>query len=171
MLYSLWFSPCVSLLLCLTYGKSTNIFFSMLDWVDAETSCLTPPIQQGFLVYLALLEEDFEMAFLTHVAFCWRKGLTLTKNCLSCVFVTNSLQSLLTRVHDVIVHAHAGLDTNNEDELLKEYNCKDFAVALNFDVFNKKQMYVGVFTGKNPTSGWNCITLTFLTTFVFKFCV
>jgi len=53
----------------------------------------------------------------------------------------------------VIVHAHAGLDTNNEDELLKEYNCKDFAVALNFDVFNKKQMYVGVFTGKNPSSG------------------
>jgi len=53
-------------------------------------------------------------------------------------------KSLLTGVSN-----HAGC---------KEY-CKYFTVALKFsDVFNKKQLYESVFTGKeNASKNWNCI--------------
>jgi len=45
--------------------------------------------------------------------------------------------------------------------------CKDFAFALKvFDVFNKKQMYVNVITGKeNASEDQNCITSMFQATF------
>jgi len=54
----------------------------------------------------------------------------------------------------------------------KEY-CKDFTVALKFfDVFNKKQMYDDVFTGKEIAyKNLNCILLTFLTSFNINFCL
>jgi len=54
----------------------------------------------------------------------------------------------------------------------KEY-CKDFTVALKiFDVFNTKQQYNSVFTGKeNASKNWNCILSMFLTSFNIYFCL
>jgi len=67
-------------------------------------------------------------------------------------------KSLLMGVYD-----HAGC---------KEY-CKDFTVVLKiFDVFNKKQQYDSVFTGKeNASKNWNCILSMFLTSFNIYFCL
>jgi len=61
------------------------------------------------------------------------------------------------------VYDHAGC---------KEY-CKDFTVVLKiFDVFNKKQQYDSVFTGKeNASKNWNCILSMFLTSFNIYFCL
>jgi len=62
-------------------------------------------------------------------------------------------KSLLTGVYD---HAEC-----------KEY-CKDVTVALKIlDVFNKKQMYDSVFTGKeNASKNWNSILLMFITVLI-----
>jgi len=67
-------------------------------------------------------------------------------------------KSLLARVYD-----HAGC---------KEY-CKDITVALKIlGVFNKKQMYDSLFTGKkNASKNWDCIILMFLTSFNIYFCL
>ena len=123
---------------------------------------------------LALLKPNFEIqAFWTQLAFfenpkyqptkIWlflflffsMKGLTLTKHCLSYIFITNIFWQESMTI--------AGC---------KEY-CKDFTVALKvFDVFNTKQQYNSVFTGKeNASKNWNCILSMFLTSFNIYFCL
>jgi len=54
----------------------------------------------------------------------------------------------------------------------KEY-CKDFTVALKLlEVFNKKQMYVNVITGKeNVSEEWTCVASMFLTSFNIYLCL
>jgi len=51
--------------------------------------------------------------------------------------------------------------------------CKDFTVTLKFfDVFNEKQMYDSVFTGKKIAyKNLNCILSMFLTSFNIYFCL
>jgi len=67
-------------------------------------------------------------------------------------------KSLPTGIYD-----HAGY---------KEY-CRDFTAAPKvLDVFNMKQMYDSVFTGKeNAYKNWNCIVLMFLTSFSIYICL
>ena len=116
----------------------------------------------SWVANLAFLKSDFEIFdFLTRSAvfdkarqnqsILGRKGLTLTKRFLSCIFITNFFW------WESMPCTHAGC---------KEY-CKYFTVALNMlDLFNKKQMYVTVITGKENTSeDWNCITSMFQTSF------
>jgi len=66
-------------------------------------------------------------------------------------------KSFLTRVYD--------------DAGCKEY-CEDFTVVLKLvDVFNKKQMYESVITGKNASKDWNCIISMFLTSLMSVLCL
>jgi len=120
---------------------------------------------------LAFLKPNFEIqAFLMHLAFFENQKIPV-KIWLFYFFQSERLgfgktiselyiqyKSFLTRVYD-----HAGC---------KEY-CKDFTVVLKiFVVFNKKQMYDSMFTGKeNASKNWHCIKSMFLTNFNIYFCL
>jgi len=118
----------------------------------ANLAFLKPNVEiQAFLTHLALFENksyQSKSGFFFFTFFSL-KDFALAKHCLSCIYITN----IFRRESRTI----AGC---------KEY-CKDFTVALKcFDVFNKKQMYDSVFTGKEIAyKNLNCILSMFLTSF------
>jgi len=127
---------------------------------------------------LAFLKPNFEIqAFFDALVFFFEnkksqlKSQNLAYSFLFCSVWETWLWQNMSQLHTFVhykylltgVYDHAGC---------KEY-CKDFSVALQiFDVFNKKQMYDRIITGKeNASKNWNCILPMFLTSVNIFFCL